>query len=135
MIDMRRKEIWMVNLPVASGSIQGGRRPCVVVSNDMANTYSSVIHIVPLTTKEKKPLRTHVKVTRDSGLVMDSTAMAEQTMFINSKCLEAKIGEVDEKTMSKIETAIMVQFGFYDKIKKIITTSKERVSNICSMAS
>lgn len=127
---MRRKEIWMVNLPVREGSIQGGRRPCVVVSNDMANTYSSVIHIVPLTTKDKKPLRIHVKVGKDSGLVMDSTAMAEQTMFIDVKCLEVKIGEVDERTMSRIETAIMVQFGFYDKIKKIINKSRE-VATAC----
>jgi mRNA interferase MazF len=127
---MRRKEIWMVNLPVMNGSIQGGKRPCIVVSNDMANTYSSVIHIVPLTSKDKKPLKTHVKVGKDSGLLMESIAMAEQTMFINRDLLITKLGEVDESTMNKIDTAIMIQFGFYDKVKNIIAAVKSNKRRI-----
>lgn len=33
------------------GSMQGGMRPVVVVSNNMANKHSSVITVVPLSTK------------------------------------------------------------------------------------
>ena len=128
---MKRAEIWMVNLPAAKGSIQGGRRPAIVVSNDMANTYSSVIHIIPLTTKEKKPMRTHVRIGTEFGLVMDSTAMAEQHMLIDKNCLIEKVGEVDDNTMNKVEIAMMIQFGFYDKIKKIINSRRERELAVC----
>ena len=36
------------------GSMQGGMRPVVVVSNNMANKHSTVITVVPLSTKSLK---------------------------------------------------------------------------------
>ena len=125
---MKRSEIWMVRLPAQEGSIQGGLRPCIIVSNDMANKFSSVIHIIPLTTKAKKPLRTHVAISKESGMVMDSTAMAEQSMLVDKACFCHQIGELDKNLMDKIDTALMIQFGFYDKIKKIITICKQERS-------
>ena len=46
------------------GSMQGGMRPVVVVSNNMANKHSTVITVVPPSTKifKKKNLPTHVFV-------------------------------------------------------------------------
>ena len=122
----------MVRLPAREGSIQGGLRPAIIVSNDMANKFSSVIHIIPLTTKAKKPLRTHVAISKESGMVMDSIAMAEQSMLVDKACFCHQIGELNENLMNKIDTAIMIQFGFYDKIKNIITNArKERELAIC----
>ena len=40
--------IWVVSI---RGSMQGGMRPVVVVSNNMANKHSTVITVVPLSTK------------------------------------------------------------------------------------
>lgn len=58
------------------GSMQGGMRPVVVVSNNMANKHSSVITVVPLSTKifKKKNLLTHVFVSayRAEGLKQHS---------------------------------------------------------------
>jgi len=121
---MIRREIWMVNLPMTGSSAQAGKRPCIIVSNDMANAHSSVIHIIPLTTKSKTQLRTHVTIGTDSGLLMESIAMAEQSMLVGKNCFLRCVGEVDEKTMNKVETALMIQFGFYDKVKNIITSAK-----------
>ena len=36
---------------VPDNSVQGGVRPVIVVSNNKANTYSSVITVVPLTSR------------------------------------------------------------------------------------
>ena len=62
---IRRGDILYVDLGVQyQGSIQGSMRPVVVVSNNMANKHSTVITVVPLSTKinKKRNLPTHVFV-------------------------------------------------------------------------
>ena len=52
---IRRGDILYVDLGVQyQGSIQGSMRPVVVVSNNMANKHSTVITVVPLSTKINK---------------------------------------------------------------------------------
>lgn len=123
---MKRGEIWMVNLPMTGTSAQGGKRPCIIVSNNLANNNSGMIHIIPLTTKKKTNLRTHVTIGIDSGLLIESIAMAEQSMLIDARWLIHCVGEIDERTMNKIDTALMIQFGFYDKVKNIISRANAR---------
>lgn len=69
------------------GSMQGGMRPVVVVSNNMANKHSTVITVVPLSTKifKKKNLPTHVFVSayRAEGLEQHSIAICEQVTALD----------------------------------------------------
>jgi len=52
--EIKRGDIFLVNLGEGVGSIQGGfMRPMIVVANPMCCKYSSVIHAVPTTTKSK----------------------------------------------------------------------------------
>ena len=65
-------------------SVQGGVRPVIVVSNNKANTYSSVITVVPLTSRiyKKRYLPTHVFISKYdmTGIRKGSLALAEQVM-------------------------------------------------------
>ena len=36
------------------------RRPCVIVSNNKANAFAELVTVVPMTSKDKPPLQTHV---------------------------------------------------------------------------
>ena len=56
-------QVLWVDLPdVESGSVQKGRRPVVVISNNKGNQFSPVILVAPLTSRKKKHLPTHVDV-------------------------------------------------------------------------
>lgn len=59
---IKRGDIIIADLGQHETSIQSGIRPCVVMSNDMANKHSPVITVVPLTSKihKKEYLPTHV---------------------------------------------------------------------------
>ena len=60
---IRRGDILWADLGMfPTTSVQGGVRPVIVVSNNKANTYSSVITVVPLTSRiyKKRYLPTHV---------------------------------------------------------------------------
>lgn len=58
-----RGEIFYIrNESEYSGNVQGGGRPAVIISNDIGNNAGPILEVVYLTTQEKKPLPTHVKI-------------------------------------------------------------------------
>jgi len=129
--DIKRGAIWLVNLGTTSGSIQGGVRPVIVISNDMANVHSPVIHVVPVTTRAKNNLPTHVEIDETSGLNTLSTAMAEQSMLINKESFIKLVGKLDAKQISKIEKALLIQFGLFEKIKELLAQNKKYKEQLC----
>jgi len=62
---VRRGDTYMARLQSDEdgGSLQEGRRPILIISNDLANKHSPVVTIVPITSKlRKNPLPTHVLI-------------------------------------------------------------------------
>ncbi len=96
-------------------SEQRGIRPVLIVSNDMANTYSQVVTAVPLTSKlKKRELPTHVYIPAGTcrGLAKPSMALAEQVMSIDKSRLLNWRGHVnDAALMKRITKALKVQIG------------------------
>ena len=112
-MNVKRYEIFQANLPTIPGShVQGGTRPVVIVSNNMANTYSPVITVVPLTTRlGKKRLPTHVLVLT-SGLRSVSLALCEQLITLDKSRLTHYIGYVsDYDDCAALDRAMAVQLG------------------------
>lgn len=107
-------EIWMADLGEKSGSVQSGRRPVLIVSNDKNNRYSSVVNIMPMTTKmNKRNLPCHVELYNYErfGLNAPSTIMVEQLTSIDKRNLLFKIGKIDDnKVLSEICRAMTAQF-------------------------
>lgn len=91
----RNGDIFMARLPEETeGSIQAGERPVLIVSNDLANRYSPVINILPLTTSQTKAdLPVHVAI-EDCGLLGKSIVLAEQITSINKWSLLEKMGSI-----------------------------------------
>lgn len=61
----QRGDVVVIDVPMLANShIQAGKRPWVVVQNNVGNQFSSTSIVVPLTTKIKRlELPTHVAVT------------------------------------------------------------------------
>lgn len=117
---IRRGDILYADLGVQyQGSMQGGMRPVVVVSNNMANKHSTVITVVPLSTKifKKRNLPTHVFVSayKSDGLEQHSIALCEQVTALNYDRIVENIGKIDEETLERITEAVQVQVGVFDK--------------------
>lgn len=91
---VHRMELWWAALPTVPGHVQHGTRPVVIVSNDLNNTHSPVVSVVPCTIQRRKPtLPTHVYL-RGYGLSSGSIAMCEQVMPLDKSCLLQRIGTV-----------------------------------------
>lgn len=61
----QRGDVVEINVPIpASGHVQGGKRPWIIVQNNTGNQFSPTSIVVPLTTKFKRmEMPTHVAVT------------------------------------------------------------------------
>lgn len=117
---IKRGDILYVDLGVQyQGSMQGGMRPVVVVSNNRANKHSTVLTVVPLSTKifKKRNLPTHVFVSayKSEGLDQHSIALCEQVTALNFDRIIENIGRVDEDTLARITEAVQVQVGVFDR--------------------
>lgn len=113
-------EIWMCDLGDNKGnSVQCGRRPVYVISNDKNNEYSPNVNVLPITSKSnKRSLPVHVELDdfKKYGLKTPSTIMAESSMTIPADSLEYKMGEItDKNTVMKICNAIIRQFEIFSK--------------------
>ena len=93
--------------------VQKGRRPCVIVSNDVANYHSKTVVVLPCTTAIKNDIPTHVHFKNvENGLV--NVVMAEQIVTIDKRQISEYVGMLDETTMSEINTAMMLELGIND---------------------
>ena len=100
--DISRGDVIMCDLGIRDGSVQSGIRPCVVVSNDIGNTYSTIYIVVPLTTKHKNNLPTHVE------LDVDSYALCEQCTTISDQQILRKKNKIGIEKMKSINDALKV---------------------------
>lgn len=112
---IRRGDIIIADLGQHETSIQSGIRPCVVISNNIANRHSPVITVVPLTSKihKKEYLPTHVFLNgyRNTGLGRHGLALCEQITSVAFSDILEVTGRVSGKKMAEIGNAVKVQCG------------------------
>ena len=99
----------MADLPLSGGSVQMGKRPVLIVQNDVGNMKSPTVVVVPLTTADKKWQIAHVEIPTSTGLPKESIALCEQIMTISKDCLGRKVGVIDsDELVSAIENALQI---------------------------
>jgi mRNA interferase MazF len=90
------------------GCEQTGTRPVVILQNDKGNEVSPITTVVPLTSRKKHYVPTHVPLSaRDAGVAVDSLAMAEQIRCVDRCRLLRRLGRItNQKLMHDIACAI-----------------------------
>lgn len=103
-------EIVLVEIPNNIGHQQGGTRPAVIVSNNVGNTFSPMIKVLPITTKRQKSKQpTHVQFKGEEvdGLDRDSTVEAESAWVINKWQVKKRLGKFNDAQLDKIACAMV----------------------------
>jgi mRNA-degrading endonuclease toxin of MazEF toxin-antitoxin module len=123
--ELRRGEVYIAKLPQKENSrIQGGKRPVVIFSNDKNNTYSEIVHYIPLTAQQKKAdLPVHIKL-NVNFLPKSSIALCEQIDLEEKGNLLSYIdwdmgcvGKFQEADMQRISYGVAIQLGFVPMLK------------------
>lgn len=123
-------EMFFADLSPVIGSEQGGIRPVVVISNDIANRYSQAITIAPITSQiNKAKLPVHVELSMENyDIARDSVVLLEQIRTIDKKRLKEKIGTLIPDDLLKVKQALATQVDLrykeVDEAKPVDNTSK-----------
>ena len=101
-------DVIQVDLGESFGSEQGGKRPAVIVQNNIGNKYSPTVLIVPMTSEIKKvnmPTHNVMYRTKLNGLDTDSMLLEEQTTAIDKRRILYKRGKLvtDKEKLSVME--------------------------------
>ena len=109
---MTRGEIYYANIDSYIGSEQGGKRPVLVIQNNVGNFYSPTTIVATITSVRKHNLPTHVAITtQDCNLPKLSTIMLEQVKTIDKSRLVQYVGQLSEMKMKEIDKALAISIG------------------------
>ena len=110
---VKRGDIYYANLSPVVGSEQGGRRPVLVLQNDVGNKYSPTVIVAAITTQiTKAKLPTHVEVEgRQCQLEKDSVILLEQLRTIDKRRLKEKVTHLGDEVMNKVDEALKISVG------------------------
>lgn len=111
-----RGELYYADLNPIRGHEQGGRRPVLVIQNDIGNQFSPVTIVAPLTTAfSSRVYPTEVRVAAGTGgLPEASSVLLNQIKAIDKTRLETRIGQFAARVMRDVDKAIMVSLGLTD---------------------
>lgn len=106
-VQPRRGDIFFVDLGPKRGC-----RPVLVIQNDVGNVNSSSVIVASITSAEKKPLPTHVKLDQRHGLKKPSTATVEDILTIEKSRLTNHLGTViNTEAEKRLNKAIRISLG------------------------
>ena len=103
MKNFKRGSVFLVDLEDAYSHVQSGRRPCLIIQNNLGNTFSPNLIVVPLTSKiKKRNMPVHVMTD------VNEMALCECILTISKKQIIYYIKTLDEKTMKLIDRALSI---------------------------
>lgn len=105
-----RGEIWIADLGTDNkkGSEQQGKRPVLVISNDLGNANSSCVTVASITgSTSKTELDSHQKI----QLKSPSTILFEQVITISKERLEFKLGRLSTSELLEANYRIAMAMG------------------------
>lgn len=116
-MEIKRGDILLVMLNPSVGSEQGGKRPVVVLQNNIGNRYSPTIIIAPITSKQNKAkMPTHVEIEdyKACGLDKPSIILLEQIETIDKSRIIKKLNSVNKEMIKKINAAIKISIDCHE---------------------
>ena len=107
MVEIKRFEVWLINLDPTIGSEIRKTRPCVVISPDEMLSLNTLI-IAPLTSKGfKLPMRLHVNFEGKDGLIL-----CDQIRTIDKRRLIKKMGSLTKSTCKELSGLLQEMFAY-----------------------
>jgi mRNA interferase MazF len=114
-MQIKRGELYYATLDPVIGSEQGGKRPVLILQNDIGNKHSPTVVVAAITSRlGKAKLPTHVNLSSEK-LSKDSIVLLEQIRTIDKCRLVEYIGEVTIEEMKQTEDALLVSVGMHRK--------------------
>lgn len=107
MREVKRGQLYYVNLGDVIGSEQGGKRPCLIIQNNKGNKFSpTTIVAIGTTRTTKSNLPTHYWLGDNCGTPKKTMIECEQIRVIDKNRLGDYIGTINKRDMQNINECL-----------------------------
>lgn len=110
---LTRGDVVRVRLDPGEGREIRKSRPAVILSNNAACRFDSVIQIVPITALPNRPFRPYeARIDSDtSGLAKPSRAVANQIRTIARHRITKRLGRLSPTELEDVDRSVAIQIG------------------------
>ena len=112
---LRRGDIVWVEFRNGSGHVQRGRRPCLIVSTNLANGSANTFNVLPGTTSIKKKRMSYHLFVKSGDICgymgKDTLFLTEQVTTIDKEQILCKAGYLKEECMWEADRLLIRQLG------------------------
>jgi mRNA interferase MazF len=110
-MDVKRGEVYLIDLEPTKDSEQRKVRPCLVIQNDIGNNNSPVTIIATITSKAKEyPFVVKLKK-GEANFPKESYIQLNHIRTISTQRIVSKIGSIKKESLEKVNNAIKVSLG------------------------
>ncbi len=113
MKEVKRGDIWTVNLDPTIGHEIKKLRPAVIIQNDIGNKYSSMTIVAPITSQHtEKVFPIEVLITKENAEIEKvSKVLLNQIRAVDKERLIRRVGKLNEETLEKVDYALKISLG------------------------
>ena len=106
-VEIFRGEVWLLDLSPTLGREQSGKRPALVVSENIFNNGpADLVIVIPITSQYKK-IRSHIRIPAgEANLTLDSFAKCEDIRSVSKQRFIRRFGMVEGSTLNSVEETL-----------------------------
>ena len=107
----QRGDVWLVNWNPARGSEQAGKRPALIIQNDVGNEYASTTIVAALSTTIRSYPMNVLLEPPEGGLTKPSIVKTSQILTVFKERLEKKLGAITPEKMQEVNQALRLSLA------------------------
>jgi len=107
----QRGDVWLVNWNPARGSEQAGKRPALIIQNDVGNEYASTTIVAALSTTIRSYPMNVLLEPPEGGLAKPSIVKTSQILTVSKERLEKKLGAITPEKMQEVNQALRLSLA------------------------
>lgn len=117
--EVKRGQIYIIDLDNGIGSEQEGERPALVIQCDALNKKSPTVTVAMVTSQLKKiGMEEHILLPKIKGLPKQSMVLLEQLRTIDGQRMVRYCCCVDDETMKRIDRGLKSSLGIHGRYSR-----------------
>lgn len=108
---MKRGDVFWGNFDPTFGAEIKKTRPCVIVSNNIANELSSLVTVIPLTSQKLDKIYPHEVLVENNSKIKNAKIKVNQIRSFDKKRLGRFMTHLSDTTMKKVDVALALHLN------------------------
>jgi mRNA interferase MazF len=110
---VKHGEIYLADLDPTRGSEQAGRRPVLILQNDLVSRFTRTVICIPFTTNLRRAQVPSCLLLQagEGGLARDSVLLCHQVRVLDRSRLITRLGRVSDPILTEVERVVTFTLG------------------------